>query len=616
MVKNRMKRALSLLLIIALVLTATLTGTASAAAPLTSLGLGEYGIKAYKDGWIYVFGNEGQMSGGRRSSDCSGLIHAYFSDNGFSGPRTVTQQADSAVQSGNLSAGIPRIHGLIITIPNYDHVGIYIGGGEVVDNSEPSVDMLWGHIYNSSGGTNRRWLKWHMMGGRIKYPTDGFYAFNGKVYHYTNRQYDINTTVKHGGNTYRIGADGVVYGPSGAAVSPSDNILNSNNGFADAKAVTIDGKGNGTPGANGDYSGSNGGPGPDITPPEGDPATVTGDVVNVRSEANTGSARVTQVHEGDSVYVTDTVSGESITSEGKTSDKWYKVNTLNGKSGYICSLFVEYSGAPSSPPPSEEPPAPPPVNEEVNAPVIAYAGGRVTLDCTTSGATIYYTTDVTEPSASNGSIYANNSLSLQRSTTFKAIAVKGDKSSKVVTATAFTNGVLFTDVTTKQWFFPYVEEAILSSIFSGNSKTTFSPNTNISRGDFVVALSNLAKVDLSEYEGVQTFDDVPTDKYYAKAIAWASENGYVNGMGNNLYKPTLNITREQMCTILAKFAGLERGDSSELFDDHDSISGWAHDAVYACRDFGLVNGVGSNKFAPQKNTTRAEAAKVMVEYAK
>ncbi len=609
--KITMKRALSLLLILISVLTMAFGSTAYAATPLTSLGLGEYGIKAYHDGWIYIYGNAGQTVSGRRSSDCSGLIHAYFSDNGASGPRTVTQQANSAVQSGNLSTGIPRIHGLIITIPNYDHVGIYIGGGEEVDNSEPSVDMLWGHIYNSSGGTNRRWLKWHMMGGRIKYPTNGFYTFNGKVYHYTNRQYDINTTVKHGNTTYRVGADGVVYNPSGSPVSPSAGLPN--DGFADAKAVTIDGKGNGAPGANGDYSGSNGGNGPPLEAPDGDPATVTGDVVNVRSAAKVDSNRVTQVYEGETVYVTDTVTGDSVTSEGKTTDKWHKINTLSGKSGYICALYVDYGDDPGGSGGETETPAPPTVPENVNTPVIAFIGGRVTMDTTTSGASIYFTTDVSTPSATNGSIYAN-SLSHSRSTTYRAIAIKDGKSSDVATVTIFSNGALFTDITTDKWYFPHVEAAVLSSIFNGSSKTTFSPNANIKRGDFVVALANLTKVDLTSYAGKKVFDDVPSDTYYAAAIAWASEKGYVDGMGDNLYKPKSAITREQMCTILAKYAGLERSDESALFDDHASISSWAHDAVYACRDFGLVNGVGANNFAPQKSTTRAETAKVMVSY--
>ena len=133
----------ALILICSTVLPNTGTTVNAASAELTSIGLAEHALKAYRDGWQYSYGAYGNFnSNGVRASDCSGLIYSYFcwvDDNSniqpnWNYPRTVTAQANDAVESGPIDT-IPRTHGLIVTIANYDHVGVYVGNGMVVDNS-------------------------------------------------------------------------------------------------------------------------------------------------------------------------------------------------------------------------------------------------------------------------------------------------------------------------------------------------------------------------------------------------------------------------------------------------------------------------------------------------
>ena len=97
---------------------------------------------------------------------------------------------------------IPRTHGLIATIANYDHVGVYVGNGMVVDNSTWGVNMR----YESIPGHG--WLQWHKLGS-ITYPTTGWYKFDGDYFYYENGEYVINTTRTINGVTYTFGSDGV-----------------------------------------------------------------------------------------------------------------------------------------------------------------------------------------------------------------------------------------------------------------------------------------------------------------------------------------------------------------------------------------------------------------------
>lgn len=545
------------------------TTSAGAATNLTSIGLAEYAINAYNDGWKYNYGSAGEKnSNGYRQSDCSGLIYAFFTDNGTTGPRTVTQQAATSVQDGDVS-NIPRVHGLVITIPNYDHIGVYIGNGEVVDNSDYGVDMRWGKV-----NSNRSWIKWHMM-GNVNYPTNGYYAFNGNMYHYTDRQYDINTTVTHGGVTFTIGEDGVLCDESGSPIAVDTSMPN--DGFSGAAPI---------PG----YDGG-------ATAPDGStPAEVTGAAVRVRAQPTTDSSVVTILSKGTTVYVTEEVTGDVVNSDGQASTTWYKITTGSGQTGYMTALFLKLSA---------------PVTPTVAVPAITYQDGYVTMAGSDDDAAIYYTTDCSDPTEES-SIYSGPIYNMN-STTYRAIAVKGNSASSVSMLTVLTNDMVFTDLYTSKWYFPSVENALQWGLFSGDGNNTFRPDSDITRAEFVLVLANLAGVDLTAYENVEAFTDVDPTAWYAKAVAWSKASGYINGFADGTFKPNDKITREQMCQIIATYGGLTRTADSAAFDDDASISSWAKNAVYACRDNNIISGVGDNRFAPASEATRAQAAAVVVK---
>lgn len=552
-----------------------LTTQVSAAGTVTSFGLAEHGIMAFNDGWVYSYGGKGETnSNGVRQSDCAGLICAYFTDNSVQiqlGGVTTLLRNEAA--SGDIYS-LPRVHGLLITIPNNDHIGIYIGNGEAVDNSDYGVNMLWGNVFNSDGSARRGWYKWHIMDGGIVYGWNGFYAFNGNMYHYTNGQYDINTTVEYNGTTYTIGADGIVRDSDDAAIAVDTSMENS--GYVSASTVAeAVGGGN---------------------VPEGTAAEVTGSGVRMRKDASTSSSIVATLSQGTKVYVTETVNGESVTSGGSTSTRWYKCTTLSGLTGYMSAVFVNLSGDVVS----------------LDAPVISLNGTELYIAGTSENAAIYYTTDCSTPSESNGTIYTG-ALSAYTSTTYKAVAVEGNSVSDVSVLTILRNGSAFTDIQTNQWYFNTVEQAVDLGILSGKGNQKMAPSANTTRAEFLQILANALNVDLSVYTS-PSFSDVPASAWYAPVIAWAESNAYVSGDKDNKFKPTEPITREEMCVILANVAGLEAIANYEAFADESSIASSAVDAVYACREAGLISGVGNNQFNPKGNTTRAQAATVALKY--
>ena len=149
---------------------------------------------------------------------------------------------------------------------------------------------------------------------------------------------------------------------------------------------------------------------------------------------------------------------------------------------------------------------------------------------------------------------------------------------------------------------------------NGISETEFAPNASLTRGMFVTILYRL--VGEVAVEGENIFADVPADQYYTNAVIWATSNGIVNGITEDMFAPNSNITREQMATIICRFVEyaeveIEAG-GDVIYTDSADISDYAKDAVKATKWLGILEGNADGSFAPQRNATRAEAAAAFV----
>ena len=170
----------------------------------------------------------------------------------------------------------------------------------------------------------------------------------------------------------------------------------------------------------------------------------------------------------------------------------------------------------------------------------------------------------------------------------------------------------FTDVNAGQWFYDAVAFVVENNTMLGVSADTFAPNANFNRAMAATVLFRMAGAD-AVFTSI--FDDVVGNQWYSDAVAWAAANGIVMGIGENLFDPYANVTREQLVTMLFRFAAFMEYDmsTSELsgFVDMDEISDWAKDAMSWAVHHEIIQGA-NNQLNPQETATRAEVATILM----
>ncbi len=174
------------------------------------------------------------------------------------------------------------------------------------------------------------------------------------------------------------------------------------------------------------------------------------------------------------------------------------------------------------------------------------------------------------------------------------------------------------DVKSTDWFYDDVSYVLSYGIFTGMTGSTFGPGDYMTRGQFVTTIGRIEGVkSLSDGgSGATAFSDVKATSYYAPYVKWASENNIVNGTGDGKFSPEARISRQDMATIILRYATkkglpLTDGGSAERFADDADIASYAKEAVYAMKASGIINGMGGNQFIPKGNATRAQAAKIL-----
>lgn len=167
----------------------------------------------------------------------------------------------------------------------------------------------------------------------------------------------------------------------------------------------------------------------------------------------------------------------------------------------------------------------------------------------------------------------------------------------------------FNDMDGTVWAKEAVSELYKKGIISGKSKTEFAPGDVVTREEFtkMIVLAFLDEPGQSE----TNFTDV--SGWSAPYIAFAANKGIVSGVGDGIFKPKGNISREQAATIIARAINKDgKYEKSKTdFADNSSISSWAKEGVAFLSDNGIVSGRGNNMFCPADNMTRAEAAVII-----
>lgn len=176
----------------------------------------------------------------------------------------------------------------------------------------------------------------------------------------------------------------------------------------------------------------------------------------------------------------------------------------------------------------------------------------------------------------------------------------------------------FEDVTENDWFADSVEYVTDNELMNGVSKDSFEPTGAMTRGMILTVLYRMYGDEEYTLKGSYSFVDVNANQYYYFAIMWGAENNIVNGVGENRFDPDAEVTREQLATILyryAKFAKISTSVSTSAqksfkkkFADYNEISDYAIDSLQWTFKKEIISGRTETAVCPKESVTRAEAA--------
>ena len=180
---------------------------------------------------------------------------------------------------------------------------------------------------------------------------------------------------------------------------------------------------------------------------------------------------------------------------------------------------------------------------------------------------------------------------------------------------------MITDVKKESWQFEFVHYVIKSGIMKGkkvneDGSIVFDPDSTMTRAEFAQVLYNAEGKPAEEYE--EKFSDVVNDKWYTNAILWASEMNIVSGYGNQKFGVSDPITREQLATMLYKYAEYKGYDISgecelDSYEDSVTISGWAVKYMKWAVANNVMKGK-KEKLDPIGKATRAECAAMLKNF--
>lgn len=174
----------------------------------------------------------------------------------------------------------------------------------------------------------------------------------------------------------------------------------------------------------------------------------------------------------------------------------------------------------------------------------------------------------------------------------------------------------FTDIKADSWYTGAVQYVCDKGLMEGMSRDAFVPEGPLTRGALVTILYRLEG---EPGTSSPSFRDVPAGQWYAAGVSWASGQGIVNGYGDDSFRPEAPVTRDQLVTILYRYAVWKKGSTAiqpgqSGFPDEAQTSAYARQAVRWALASGLINGYSDGTFRPEGRATRAEIAALLMRF--
>ena len=262
----------------------------------------------------------------------------------------------------------------------------------------------------------------------------------------------------------------------------------------------------------------------------------------------------------------------------------------------------------------------PPANPNYRITVEATQGGAVTADPTAAKAgTTVTLTPVPDRGYQVGAVAVTDrfgdavAVTEQADGTYTFTMPNGQVT---VTVTFAEAPLPFHDVTEGDWFYEAVRCAYETGLMDGVGDNLFAPNSETTRAQLVTILYRLAGQ--PAVSGDLIFTDVEVGTWYTDAVAWAAENGIVNGTTDTTFAPGDEITRQQLVTILYRYAeskGYDVSASADLsgYPDAGQVQDYAQPAMAWAVAEGIVEGVDGN-LNPTGDATRAQIATILMRF--
>lgn len=177
----------------------------------------------------------------------------------------------------------------------------------------------------------------------------------------------------------------------------------------------------------------------------------------------------------------------------------------------------------------------------------------------------------------------------------------------------------FIDLNTSLWYHQGIDFVLLAGFFKGVTSNTFEPNSPMTRAMMVTVLYRLENT--PAITSANPFKDVESGKWYTSAVIWAAGKGIVKGYDADTFGPEDNITREQIATILFRYAqykgyDVSVGEDTNIlsYDDALAISEYAVSAMQWACGAGLIKGRTESTLVPLGTATRAEVATMFMRF--
>lgn len=174
----------------------------------------------------------------------------------------------------------------------------------------------------------------------------------------------------------------------------------------------------------------------------------------------------------------------------------------------------------------------------------------------------------------------------------------------------------FVDVAKTSWYYGNIKYVWQHDIMKGVSDTKFAPESSMTRAMFVTVLYRLEGSPSVEGLATPPFTDIGASNYSwaYNAIVWAYNTGVTKGTSATTFAPGAAITRQEIVTMLYRYAGSPAVSGSLIFGDSSVISSWARSAVQWANSIGIITGYPNGNFGPVDATTRGQMAAIVHRY--